>query len=301
MPTRLEDLPHDLRLRIERLLGQPIAGLERLSGGYTPALRLRLHLCDGSTAFIKSGTTPATSEWLRLEAQFYNRLDEAFMPLLLAWEDHPDSPILALEDLSNAFWPPPWDARRIDQVLATLAGLAELRLPDLRRLAEKNLLLTGWQEVAAAPEEFLALGLVTPAWLERALPALLAVDGRQALSGETLVHCDIRSDNLCFQGDRVKLIDWNLACRGSPSFDLASWLPSLHAEGGPPPEALLPEAAAFAALLSGYFASRAGRPIIPDAPLVRVVQIQQLRTALPWAARALQLPPLDGPRSSTAA
>ena len=44
-------------------------------------------------------------------------------------------------------------------------------------------------------------------------------------------------------------------------------------------------------LVTGYFAARAGLPVIPHAPLVREVQLTQLRVALPWAARALGLPP----------
>jgi hypothetical protein len=43
--------------------------------------------------------------------------------------------------------------------------------------------------------------------------------------------------------------------------------------------------------MSGFFAARAGLPPIPTAPHVREVQLAQLRTALPWAARALGLPP----------
>ena len=49
--------------------------------------------------------------------------------------------------------------------------------------------------------------------------------------------------------------------------------------------------------MSGYFAARAGLPVIPNAPRVRAVQLAQLRTALPWAQRALGLPPLDGPQA----
>jgi hypothetical protein len=53
----------------------------------------------------------------------------------------------------------------------------------------------------------------------------------------------------------------------------------------------LPDAPEVAAWVAGFFAARAGLPVIPDAPRVRVVQRQQLETALPWAARALGLPP----------
>ena len=52
----------------------------------------------------------------------------------------------------------------------------------------------------------------------------------------------------------------------------------------------MPGAPEVAALVSGFFASRAGLPIIPDAPFVRRVQREQLSTALPWVQRALGLP-----------
>ena len=66
------------------------------------------------------------------------------------------------------------------------------------------------------------------------------------------------------------------------------------AEGGPPPETILPAGGEIAALLSGYFASQAGLPPVPNAPRVRPLQLAQLKSALPWVVRALDLPPLDG-------
>jgi hypothetical protein len=65
---------------------------------------------------------------------------------------------------------------------------------------------------------------------------------------------------------------------------------SLQSEGGPPPEALLPDAPEPAAFMSGFFAARAGLPPIATARHVRAVQLAQLSTALPWAARELRLP-----------
>ena len=90
-------------------------------------------------------------------------------------------------------------------------------------------------------------------------------------------------------------MDWNQAVLAHPDYDVAFWLPSLHAEGGPAPEEILPDAGPLAAVISGFFAERAGKPPLPKAPRVRAVQRQQLATALPWAVRALGLPPLDGP------
>ena len=85
-------------------------------------------------------------------------------------------------------------------------------------------------------------------------------------------------------------MDWNFACVSNPQLDLGFWLPSLAYEGGPEPERILPDAPAIAAWVAGFFAARAGLPGIRDAPRVRLVQRQQLVTALPWAARALGLP-----------
>ena len=43
--------------------------------------------------------------------------------------------------------------------------------------------------------------------------------------------------------------------------DLAAWAPSLQAEGGPAPEAIIPSGGVeLAALVSGYFAANAGLP-----------------------------------------
>jgi hypothetical protein len=70
---------------------------------------------------------------------------------------------------------------------------------------------------------------------------------------------------------------------------VAAWLPSLHAEGGPAPEAILPDEPEAASLIAGFFAARAGLPPPPTAPLLGEVRLRQLRAALPWAVRALGL------------
>ena len=62
------------------------------------------------------------------------------------------------------------------------------------------------------------------------------MEGAAQIDGDALVHIDVRSDNLCFSGDRVVLVDWNLVARANPLLDVAAWLPSLHSEGGPLPE-----------------------------------------------------------------
>jgi hypothetical protein len=94
---------------------------------------------------------------------------------------------------------------------------------------------------------------------------------------------------MCLTAGRVIFVDWNLASLSNPRLDLGFWLPSLAYEGGPQPEQILPDAPEVAAWVAGFFAARAGLPPIADAPRVRLVQQQQLSTALPWVVRALGL------------
>ena len=97
-----------------------------------------------------------------------------------------------------------------------------------------------WEKVAADPAPFLSLGLRDGAWLERRLPALIDAAEAAPVDGDACVHYDVRSDNMCFVGDRAVLVDWNWLSLGNPETDLAGWAPSLRLEGGPQPWELLP-------------------------------------------------------------
>jgi aminoglycoside phosphotransferase (APT) family kinase protein len=187
------------------------------------------------------------------------------------------------------------DTTRWHAVLETLGELERTPPPDdLPAPGALGELRGGWRTVAADPEPFLELGLCTDPWLRDALPALGGAADRAEFEGDALLHLDVRSDNLCFRGGQCVLFHWNWAARGNPLLDLVLWLPSLHLEGGPPPERFTtPAMAELTAVAAGYFAARAGLPEPPaiPAPGVRAFQLAQLRIALPWAATSLGLPP----------
>lgn len=283
--------------KLQRALGAaPVHWRSLAQRGYTHNGRWVVELADGRTAFVKAAVDELTAGWLRAEQRIYAALKQPFLPHLLGWDDDGALPVLVLEDLSDAGWPPPWTPAAVGAVRELLRAVAATRPPSgLRRLADQREALAGWELVERDPEPLLRLGLCSPAWLARCLPALRAAAGAAPLDGDALVHGDVRSDNLCIRAGRALLVDWNLAAAGNALFDLISWLPSLHAEGGPPPEELgvqrEPGAPELIALIAGFFAARAGLPRIPHAPRVRDVQLQQLRVALPWAARTLGLPP----------
>lgn len=289
--------PHELAERLGRLLGLRPDGFEPVAGGYTHAGRWRAHLPDGRTAFAKVATDPDTSVWLRTEAAVYEAWAGApFLADVLAWDDDGGEalPMLVLEDLGTAHWPPPWRLGDLDAVLETLAAVAAMPPPVCADdAAPWRGRLDGWPDVAEDPAPFLSLDVASAAWLNRCLPTLAAASAAADLSGTESLHFDLRSDNMCRRpSGQVVLVDWNFIAVGSATFDLAAFAPSVEEEGGPPPETLLgPGHGDHASLIAGYFASHAGRPIIERAPRVREIQRRQLTTALPWACRALDLPP----------
>lgn len=285
--------PLDLRERIDGLLGRETEVFASVEGGYTAAGRWTVTTTDGVSLFVKAGLDGQTAEWLRAEREIYESLQAAFLPALAAWDDDGVEPILILEDLRDAHWPPPWSDTQVTSVREVLSELHGLTVPGLtRKLSDMPGLADGcWRAVAMDPEPFLSLGLASRPWLDDNLPALLNAEQFVDLDATgKLLHMDVRSDNVCFTGGQAKLVDWNHACLGNPDVELGSWLPSLHAEGGPRPEELLDDPA-IAAKISGYFAARAGLSGSSRSHRLRHVQLAQLRAALPWAQRALELPP----------
>lgn len=263
-----------------------------VSGGYGRVnAHWRVSLADGRTAFVKHALTGEAVTWLRKERLLYEFVHGTFMPSYLGAYDDATT-LIVLEDLSGAKWPPPWSARQVDAVLASLDELHATPAPaGIESLEARRREIVGWDLVAADPEPLLATGLCSPAWLDDTLPALLKAGAEAELAGDDLLHFDVRSDNLCFVGDQVLFVDWNLACTGNGGFDVAFWLPSLRLEGGPLPWEVLPDAGPLAAAVAGFFAARAGLAPPSGAPTVREFQRAQAEVALPWAAQELGLAP----------
>jgi len=278
----------DAVARAERILGTEAENWARVvSRGYSINEHWTAGFADGSRAFLKLASVDPSPQWVRDERHVFECVDGAFMPLFLGFEDG-DQPLLILEDmLPDARWPPPWHPGDIDSVLAALREVAAAPLKgELPRLAASG--TPGWHDVARDPGPFLGLDVVSAEWIERSLPALLEASDSTPLAGESLVHGDVRSDNLCLRSGHAVLLDWNHARIGNPAFDVAFWLPSLVLEGGPAPETFGVDE--FAVFVAGFFAAHAGLPAPTGAPRVRSFQRAQLEVALPWACRVLGLP-----------
>ncbi len=97
----------------------------------------------------------------------------------------------------------------------------------------------GWRRLAAAHaagDDDLA-GL--DPWAARHLDRLADLEAGwpRATEGATLLHSDLRADNLLLTPTRVVAVDWPWACVGAAWVDLLLLLPSVTMQGGPDPEA----------------------------------------------------------------
>lgn len=265
----------DAVARAERILGseaQTWARVERR--GYSLNEHWTAVFADGTRAFLKTAHIDPSPQWVRDEHAVLQAIDGPFLPHVLGFEDGP-VPLLVLEDLVGAYWPPPWREDDVDAVLATLGDVAALDIA-LPAIEWEN----DWRFIADDPEPFLATQLRDAQWLERNLADLIAAADAAPAAGEAVLHCDVRSDNLCIRDGRCILVDWNHARLGNPKFDIAFWAPSLALEHGPSPETLGVDELAVS--VAGFFAARAGLPKPAGAPTVRAFQRAQAAVALDW-------------------
>jgi hypothetical protein len=263
--------------------------------GLSSAERYVASLDTGTSVFVKGATDGDTARWLRNEYRALCAVGDRFGPRVIAWIDDSDRPVLATEDLSDAYWPAStgtthWRVGDIDTVLATLDGLRDLEPPS--SLSPVEWPRPAWANLIAS-QALSKAGICSTSWLERNGPAIVDADERAEPGGDSLVHGDVRSDNLCLlQHGGVRLVDWSYAGIGSPAHDRILLLPTLRLEGGPPPATILAEPVELIARLCGSTVRRA----VSDRPMPEWLRDVFRRLAfidLAWLADILNLEPLD--------
>ena len=273
--------------RIASLTGQPVAAIEKLGGGYTHSEVLRATLADSTTVVAKLATDVRTAADIRFEADVLAGFRLECMPRLIAYDDE-SLPLLLVEDLSDATWPPPWgDTSLLFQALSAVSEVtAPSWVPPLR-----DDRLPSWQLVMANPRPLLDTGLVSRAWLDAAVPILADSAASFSIEGTALLHADIWSGNVCFDGDRVVLIDWAGASAGNPAFDIGIAFLDILSSTGRSPDHAWQEKPSTAALLAAMkcHAVTLGTPDWA-APDWHQKQLDGLTHALEWASTEHGLP-----------
>ena len=296
------DLPGGVRSAIEDLLGSPVVAAVSQPGGFSPGTADRVRTAAGTRAFVKAVSTaqnPRSVELHRREAGITARLPaEAAAPRLLGSYDDGEWVALVLEDVPGRHPLTPWQADEVTAVLAVLRDLAVRLTPspvtDVPPAAEVlGYDFGGWQRIAADPPAEL------DPWAAGQLDRLctLADRGQAAIRGDTLVHADVRADNLLIGPDgRVTLVDWPWACLGAPWVDTVLLLVNVRLFGGQPVDRLLAEyvpgadpqdVTAVLAALAGFFLDDARRPDPPGLPTVRDFQRAQGVAVLGWVRERL--------------
>lgn len=288
--------PAHLVSQVERSLGCRSTAWSKPDTGLSAAHRYSVMLEDGRSAFVKAATDADTEGWLRTERRALELVGGHLGPRILAsLEDDGVYPVLITEDLRHAHWPAShqgvnWRPGDIELVLAAVRELSAIEAPsDLGPTRAES--ARTWTEPGAREA---VLGLCSAAWLDGSLHVLDAAARALDRSGISLVHGDIRSDNICILNRRAMFVDWSNAARGSGELDLAELLPTLHLEGGPEPFSVMPGGGSWAAasvVERAFFAIER-----TDAPgwLQRVIR-RLAGLDLEWAAASLGLPPPDGP------
>jgi aminoglycoside phosphotransferase (APT) family kinase protein len=296
------DAPAPLRRAIEGDLGSPVIEAVTQPGGFSPGVASRLLLADGGRAFVKAvgpEPNPESPNLHRAEARITARLPaEAPTPRLLASYDQNDWVALVLEDVDGVMPAQPWRRDELEWVLDALADLAIALTPSPCEAPTVTSRLSasfqGWRSTRAARDRGDGSSWLDP-WARRHLDRLAGLESRWegAAAGNTLLHADLRADNLLLTSDRVVVVDWPWACIGAPWIDLLGMLPSVRMQGGPDPDHLLtahpvarcadPEAVtAVLAAHAGFFVWQAHLPAPPGLPTVRAFQAAQGRVALDW-------------------
>jgi aminoglycoside phosphotransferase len=288
---RWDDLPAEIRAAIEHGLGVTVEGAESRQGGFSPGLASALTLDDGRRVFVKAcsfARNAFSPLMLRREAEVLPQLPAAVPAPRVIWHHDDGEWVILAADMIEGRMP---DARRFLQVAGAL--------PDLLTPAP-------FAAVSVAEEyadEFQQWSTLPEDWAPDRRAELVALEAgwAEASGGDTLLHGDLRPDNVVATADTFAVVDWSSVVVGVRWFDLLMALPSIAMSGGGDPEQLWsvqhfwlahpldqqadPEAVdAVLAAAAGFFLGRSLQPPVPLLPTIREFQYAQGAEVLRWLA-----------------
>jgi len=298
-----EAVPESVREALETGLGARVEAATTQPGGFSPGCAARLRLDDGRSVFVKavgSEPNPDSPGFHRIEAHVARALPpETPAPKFLFSHDDGDWVALAFEGVDGHEPEMPWRRDELERVLDALTDLAAaltpapIEAPPLT--ARYGELFRGWRMLAEEEPKGL------DSWPAERLDSLAELEGgwEKAAAGESLLHADIRADNVLLTEDRVVFVDWPHVCLGAAWVDLLAFLPSVAMQAGPKPWELFDDhpvgrgadpdrVNAVLAALAGFFVHRSTLPPPPGLPTLREFQRAQGAESLAWLRRRLE-------------
>lgn len=272
--VRWADLPATVHTAVAEVLGSPVVHAVSQPGGFSPGSADRVETAAGTRAFVKAVSPAQNAVSPAMHAR--EARIAALLPLgipaprLLGAREVADWQVLVLEDVPGRHPALPWRREELGLVVAALETLVAVATP------------------CPVP------GLPTA---RESLATELPADALAHLDGDSLVHLDLRADNLLISGGRAVLLDWPHACSGPAWLDLLALLFEVDRLGG---EDLAEEVLRTSALTRGvdpdvlttvlagfavFFLTRAAEPDPPGLPTLRAFQRGQGEALQHWVAR----------------
>jgi aminoglycoside phosphotransferase (APT) family kinase protein len=283
---------------IEARVGARVVSAVTPPGGFSHGLAARLALADGGRVFAKViAADEGLARAYRTEARYAAQLPALVpAPRLRFSLDTSGWVALVFDDV---------DGRHPD--LAAPAELAAvLRLVQRRTSALTPNPVADTPSIADAfGEKFNVwrryFGEAPPAdldgWSGRRLADLAALEDQwvAATRGNTLLHLDLRPDNLLITASgAVVAVDWSWPAVGAAWVDLVALMPAALAAGVDPTPILANhqltanvarnEVDAFICALAGYWTFHCRQPPPPRAPTLRSYQAANAERATRWLA-----------------
>lgn len=284
-------LPPPLRSAIERRLGSEVTDAVSQEAGFTPGFASVLTCADGSRHFVKAASAKAQRAFAAAYAHEAARV--ALLPPgvpapRLLWSMQEDWVVLGFEYVEARAPHRPW---RPDDLAATLDALetaARLLTPAA------DLPLDSFaDDVADFPAMWEQVARIRPDLPHLSEAADLAAGFAPLTAGDTVIHSDVRDDNVLIRPDgRALLCDWNWLAIG------ADWVDSVLALIGPRGDGLDVAAClgerpllrrapaegidALLALVTGYFWKSAAEPVPASSPHIRAAQQWQGDVCWEW-------------------
>lgn len=304
------DLPRHIRTRIAELAGSQVTAEISATSGFSPGFAAVLELADGRGVFVKAVSgeqNPLSPDLARAEIRVAHSLPpQVPAPPLLWSSDDDDWVILGFEVVHGRSPELPWKPADLEAVADALGALADAEplpghhLPRTDDQLAEN--FTGWRKLTALDdddqERYAEVAGELGRWAleNREQLVLWEQESLRVLSGDALVHGDLRADNVLIDPDqnhRVWLIDWPHASVGAPWLDLAFMLPSVSLQGGGDAAKNFrghavsdgvhdDELRAALAGLAGYFAWGSRQPAPLGIPNLRRFQAAQAVATLRW-------------------
>jgi len=288
-------LPPTVRSAVEQRLGSAVVSAESRTSGFTPGFASVLTTAGGGKAFVKAASAKAQrmfAEAYREESRKLAALPDGTPAAALLWTlDVDDWFVLGLEHVESRQPRRPWRQPDLDASLDALETVADLLTPPPASLGLDDLAT----EFADFPGFWDHLRASRPDLDRLEEAAALAARYRDVVGGNTLVHTDVRDDNVLIRPDGTAVLcDWNFPCVG------ADWMDSLLMLVGPRGDGLDVDAVIAArpllrdvpaesvdivlALVTGYFYRQAEEPVPPTSPHIRDHQRWQGDVCWAWLA-----------------